>query len=88
MHCCETHLDLSRTDSYTEDMCAIVGFDLLRWRGEYNHCCVSYFYGLSETHGAVSFDGTKFCAVSNWAIPGGQVQAYIIDVNHLCGSSK
>jgi hypothetical protein len=35
---------------------------------------------LSETHGAVSFDGKKFCAVSNWAIPGGQVQAYVVDV--------
>ena len=42
---------------------------------------------LSETHGAVSFDGRKFCAVSNWAIPGGQVQAYVVDVTHLCGPS-
>jgi hypothetical protein len=42
---------------------------------------------LSETHGAVSFDGRKFCAVSNWAIAGGQVQAYVVDITHLCVSS-
>jgi hypothetical protein len=42
---------------------------------------------LSETHGAVSFDGRKFCAVSNWAIPGGQVQAYVVDVTQLCATS-
>lgn len=42
---------------------------------------------LSETHGAASFDGRKFCAVSNWGIPGGQVQAYVVDVTHLCGPS-
>jgi hypothetical protein len=42
---------------------------------------------LSETHGAVSFDGRKFCAVSNWAVAGGQVQAYVVDITHLCGSS-
>jgi len=38
---------------------------------------------LSETHGAVSFDGRKFCAVSNWAIGNGQVQAYVVDITHL-----
>lgn len=42
---------------------------------------------LSETHGAVSFDGKKFCTVSNWGIPGGQVQAYVVDITDLCGSS-
>ena len=35
---------------------------------------------VSETHGAVSFDGRKFCAVSNWGIPGGPVQAYVVDI--------
>jgi len=35
---------------------------------------------LSETHGAVSFDGRKFCAVSNWAVPDGQVHAYVVDI--------
>jgi hypothetical protein len=38
---------------------------------------------LSETHGAVSFDGKKFCAVSNWGIPGGQIQAYVVDISGL-----
>ena len=38
---------------------------------------------LSETHGAVSFDGTKFCAVSNWGVPEGQVQAYVVDITEL-----
>jgi len=38
---------------------------------------------LSETHGAVSFDGRKFCAVSNWAIADGQVQAYVVDITEL-----
>jgi hypothetical protein len=41
---------------------------------------------LSETHGAVSFDGRKFCAVSNWGIRDGQVQAYVVDITDLCGS--
>jgi hypothetical protein len=38
---------------------------------------------LSETHGAVSFDGRKFCAVSNWGIADGQVQAYVVDITDL-----
>jgi hypothetical protein len=45
---------------------------------------VDYF---SETHGAVSFDGKKFCAVSNWGIAGGQIQAYVVDITDLCSSS-
>jgi hypothetical protein len=42
---------------------------------------------LSETHGAVSFDGKKFCAVSNWGIAGGQIQAYVVDISDICSSS-
>mgnify|MGYP001120956507 CR=1 FL=1 len=42
---------------------------------------------LSETHGAVSFNGKKFCAVSNWGIAGGQIQAYVVEITHLCNSS-
>jgi len=38
---------------------------------------------LSETHGAVSFDGRKFCAVSNWSVADGQVQAYVVDITEL-----
>jgi len=41
---------------------------------------------LSETHGAASFDGKKFCAVSNWGISGGQIQAYVVDISNLCNS--
>ncbi len=43
---------------------------------------------LSETHGAVSFDGRKFCAVSNWGIAGGQIQAYVVDITDLCATSN
>jgi len=42
---------------------------------------------LSETHGAVSFDGKKFCAVSNWGIASGQIQAYVVDITDLYSSS-
>ena len=42
---------------------------------------------LSETHGAVSFDGKKFCAVSNWGIADGQIQAYVVDITDLCSST-
>jgi len=42
---------------------------------------------LSETHGAVSFDGRKICAVSNWGIAGGQIQAYVVDISELCAAS-